>query len=408
MKPISIFIFRSDLRLQDNLGLIKALKISHKVIPIYFQENLNIFKNKNSNQLQFILESLDDLDKQLKKKNSKLFIFKDIKSLDNLIKKEKVEAIYINQLYHPKHIAQEKKLRTLCKKHKIEFFIEQDHLLHEIAIIKPSGSKSLAYKVFKPFFMASKKIKIEKPKKNNYKNFSSKSSSFTNSISLEKLNKTLKNKNENLHQNGGTKNAQKILRNIKKYKDYKNIKDFPSINGTTKLSAYINNGCVSIREVFYKIADAFGKNHELIRQLFWRDFYYNLYYAYPKLFKTGLKKSRVKWQYNRAKFNKWKNGKTKIELIDAAMNELNTTGFINNRCRMITSNYLTLKLKINWLWGEKYFAEKLTDYDPILNNGNWQFIAQVGTDTSPFLRIFNPELQTKKFDKDHRYINKWL
>ncbi|MBD3273096.1 deoxyribodipyrimidine photo-lyase [Candidatus Dependentiae bacterium] len=396
-KDISIFIFRNDLRLQDNIGLIEALKNSKKVIPIYLLENLDLFNLKNYNKQQFIIETLIDLDKELTKSRSRLFVIKNISELIKIIKKNNIDSIFLNRLYHPKHILQEKKLSDFCKKQDMEFNIYNDFLLNE-----PSESKKV-YKVYTPFLRYATKKNVSKSVNSNKKNYVPKNFIKSN-IDISKL---LKNKNENIHKHGGRTNGKKILRNLKKYKNYKEIRDYPAIDGTTKLSAYINVGALSIREIYHKIIKLFSKRHELIRQLYWREFFYQLYYNMPELFKDVLRKRNIRWTKSKTFFNKWKKGKTGIPLIDAGMKELNETGYMHNRIRMLVSNNLSLKEKVDWRLGEKYFAKKLTDYDPILNNGNWQYMVQVGANTAPFPRILNPELQLKKFDKDFEYIEKW-
>jgi deoxyribodipyrimidine photo-lyase len=198
------------------------------------------------------------------------------------------------------------------------------------------------------------------------------------------------------------------LNSLSKFKKYKDIRDFPAIEGTTRLSAYINVGAISIRQVYYKVVQTFSKKHELIRQLYWREFYYQLYYKMPELFKGVLRKRNIRWTKSKTFFNKWKKGTTGIPLIDAGMKELNHTGFMHNRVRMLVSNNLSLKHGVDWRLGEKYFAKNLTDYDPILNHGNWQYMVQVGANTAPFPRILSSEIQQKKFDKDEKYINKWV
>ncbi|MFA5075722.1 MAG: FAD-binding domain-containing protein, partial [Candidatus Babeliales bacterium] len=366
----SIFIFRSDLRFEDNIGLIHALKNSNFVIPIYMTKNIDLFKIKNKNNQQFIIESLDILNKFLTKFNSKIFLINSIIDLKKIIKKDKnINAIFINKLYHPKQIEQEQKIQKICDNQKIEFKIFHDFLLHEINTIYPGKRKNIksAYKVFSPFFRKSQFCKIQKPIKNNFKNYINQNYELKTNFNIKNLSTNFKI-NENINNHGGFDQANKILQNLKNFKNYQKIKDFPAIKGTTELSAYINTGCISIRNIYYKIIKILSKNHELIRQLYWREFYYNLYFAYPELFESTLKKPKIKWEYNKKIFNQWTSGKTNEPFVNASIKKLTLTGFINNRCRMLASNYLALRLKINWTWGEKYFAKKLIDYDPILNN----------------------------------------
>jgi deoxyribodipyrimidine photo-lyase len=395
---LTIFVFRNDLRLQDNIGLFEALKASKKVLPVYLLENLDLFKLSNNNKQQFIIESLIDLNNDLIKKSSALFILKNISELQKIVKNKKINSVFINRLYHPKYVLQEKKLESFCKREKIEFNIFNDFLLNE-----PSENKKF-YKVYTPYLRFASKKNIVKSVKNNRKNYVSKNF-IKSSVNISKL---LKSENKDIHKHGGYSNAIKILNSLSKFKKYKDIRDFPAIEGTTRLSAYINVGAISIRQVYYKVVQTFSKKHELIRQLYWREFYYQLYYKMPELFKGVLRKRNIRWTKSKTFFNKWKKGTTGIPLIDAGMKELNHTGFMHNRVRMLVSNNLSLKHGVDWRLGEKYFAKNLTDYDPILNHGNWQYMVQVGANTAPFPRILSSEIQQKKFDKDEKYINKWV
>jgi deoxyribodipyrimidine photo-lyase len=209
---------------------------------------------------------------------------------------------------------------------------------------------------------------------------------------------------------GGRNHANQILQEIAKYENYKDTRDFPGLNNTTKLSSYLKFGCISIREVYHQISKSLGKNHELIRQLYWRDFYLYIAFHFPYVFKRAFlqKYEKIPWRYNLDDFDKWKSGKTGYPIIDAGMRELNETGFMHNRIRMITASFLIKNLFLNWKWGMKYFAEKLIDHDTSVNNGSWQWAASTGVDSLPYFRIFNPWRQQKKFDKNCNYIKKWI
>ena len=181
---------------------------------------------------------------------------------------------------------------------------------------------------------------------------------------------------------------------------------------TSHLSAYIKFGCLSIREVYWAIIDSLGKENKLIEQLFWREFYFYISYYFPQVLKGknyNPKYDNIKWIKNNNLFLKWCNGETGYPVVDAGIRELNKTGYMHNRARLITSNFLNRMLGMDWRLGEKYFAIKLTDYDPSVNNGNWQWIASTGTDPKPyFQRLFNPIIQSEKFDKKAEYIKKWI
>ena len=210
---------------------------------------------------------------------------------------------------------------------------------------------------------------------------------------------------------GGRKEGIKKLKSIKKYKYYNDERNSLSIR-TTELSAYIKFGCISIREVFHVILKHLGKENVLLSQIFWREFYYYIGYYFPRVLEGknyNRKFDKIKWRWNKKHFEAWKNGQTGFPVVDAGMRQLNTTGYMHNRGRLITSNFLNRILGIDWRHGEKYYATKLVDYDPIVNNGNWQWSASVGVDPKPYTqRIFNPWIQSEKFDKDCKYIKKWI
>jgi len=194
--------------------------------------------------------------------------------------------------------------------------------------------------------------------------------------------------------------AQKIIKE----------RNYPNKNKTTRLSAYLKFNVVSIREVYESFKNKLGAKNNLLTQLYWRDFYMIILYHYPNNLGSSMKEKydKIKWDNNKSWFKLWCNGKTGFPIVDASMREMNVTGFMNNRCRMIVSSFLIKILQIDWRWGENYFAQKLTDYDPANNNGGWQWIAGSGSDSQPYFRIFNIKLQTEKYDKDCKYIKKWI
>ena len=211
------------------------------------------------------------------------------------------------------------------------------------------------------------------------------------------------------------KSALKVLDDLKKFENYKEDRDFPYLDKTTKLSKYLKFGTISPREAYYKILDEIGfeKGEPLLRQLYWRDFFIQIGFHFPKVMRGENFNSnydKVDWIYNYddSNFKKWQEGKTGFPIIDAGMRELNETGYMHNRVRMIVSSFLTKDLHIHWTLGEKYFAKKLIDYDPLVNNSSWQWAASTGCDAQPYFRIFNPKLQQEKFDKECSYIKKWV
>ena len=201
----------------------------------------------------------------------------------------------------------------------------------------------------------------------------------------------------------------KVLKTLEKFKDYDTSRnDMSKI--TTHLSAYIKFGCLSIREVFLKLKKLFGLNDPLIRQLIWREFYYHLGFGFPDRFGKALKPKydNIKWKKNTKHLNAWKKGETGFPIVDACMKQINETGYMHNRGRLIVASFLVKNLGIDWREGEKYFAQSLVDYDELINNGNWQWVSGSGADSQQYIRVFNPSLQAEKFDKEAKYIKKWL
>jgi len=417
----SIFIFRRDLRLNDNMGLINALKSSKTVIPIFIFTPEQLVRNpfKSNNCVQFMVESLEDLNKRLRKKKSKLFYFygKVNSVIDKIVKRENVDAVFVNMDYTPYSIKRDKGIEKVCKKNDIDFVSVEDILLNPVKSILTSGGK--VYSKFTPYFNVAKKKKIDKVMNNRHTNYYSGRNKIVSEYK-KNIHKFYK-ENENITVYGGRSEAIKILTNINKFKKYNKERNILNIE-TTRLSAYNKFGCVSCREVYHVFKKKLGLRNDLIKQMYWRDFYYNLIYEHPEVlgsFKINrnFKKhySRVPWiKYNNATtknkkmWRAWCDGETGFPIIDAGMREMNETGFMHNRVRLNVASFLTRLMMWHWQDGEKYFAQNLVDYDPAQNNGNWQFCSGSGVDSQPYFRIFNPWLQSKKFDPDCEYIKKWI
>ena len=406
MNNLSIFIFRRSFRLSDNIGLINALKNSKKVLPIFIFTPEQIKKNtyKSNNAIQFMIESLNELNKDLKEKKSKLYFFygKQHKIISKINKEIKIDSVYVNRDYTPYAIKRDKKIKKTCEKNNIKFFEFEDILLRPVGSIKSNDN---VYLKFTPYFRACAKIRVNKPIKNLYSNY------FKKKIKCE-YKKDINNFykfNEHILIRGGRKEALLKLNKINNFKKYNDKRNILSIS-TTHLSAYINFGCISIREVYHKFKKKLQNNNQLISQLHWRDFYYNICFFHPHVIGKSLKSKYddIEWDNNSNLFNKWKEGKTGYPVVDACMRELNTTGYMHNRGRLIVASFLVKILLVDWRKGEKYFATQLTDYDVSVNNGNWQWVSGSGADSQPYFRIFNPWLQSKKFDENCEYIKKWI
>ncbi len=403
-----LFIFRRDLRLCDNTGLIKTYQEAESVIPCFIFDPRQIVQHdyRSDNAIQFMIESLDDLNEQLKEHNAKLYRFygnpTDI--IKVLLKKTQIEAVYVNQDYTPFSKKRDLEIEQTCKENNLDFHQSHDLLLNPPETITKKDGKP--YTVFTPFFKHTIKWIVKPTNTSKAANF------FTDQIDsiIKNIPKELTwNPSKKLSILGGREAGLLIIHNIKKYKNYDKIRDIPS-QETTNLSAHIKFGTVSIREVYHALVKNFGQQHSLVRQLYWRDFYTTIAWWFPHVFGNAFKQqyNAIPWSHDKKNFKHWCDGSTGFPIIDAGMRELNETGFMHNRVRMITGSFLTKDLGIDWRWGEKYFATKLVDYDPAVNNGNWQWVASTGCDAQPYFRIFNPWLQQKKFDPDAIYIKKWV
>lgn len=407
---LSLFIFRRDLRLSDNTALNAALNCSKAVIPCFIfdtQQVSNENEYKSNNALQFMLESLDDLDKQLAEKKGKLYYFHGCptKIIKSLIKKLSLNAVFINKDYTPFSIARDEAIEQLCKENKVTFNAYDDALLNAPGmVLKNDGS---SYSVFTPFYK--KSITIPVAPANKLKNGEWFCKSIEKAENRSFFKKILSTYNDNIALHGGTNEALKIITHLNRLTLYKKEHDYPSIT-TSLLSAHLKFGTLSVRYLYKSIKDHLGAYHPLLRQLYWRDFFTHIVFYHPTVFGNAYhtKYNQLKWNTNKKQFDQWCQGRTGFPMVDAGMRELNTTGFMHNRVRMIVASFLVKDLHINWLWGEKYFAQKLVDYDPAVNNGNWQWCASTGCDAQPYFRIFNPWLQQKKYDADCIYIKKWI
>jgi len=407
---LSLFIFRRDLRLQDNTGLIAALENSEQVICCFIL-NPDQLTSKNSyksdNGIQFMFDSLTDLNDQLKQKESKLYLVhgKPTAVIKDLTKELAIDAIFVNRDYTPYSKQRDEEIRALCEKQSIAFETYNDLILNEPENIKTKQGHP--YTVYTAFLHTCSKIPVSKPQKNNLNNY------FNKKIELEVSKKIfeeiLRVRNNVINVHGGRKNGLAILKNISTFEDYPNQRNILTYK-TTMLSAHNKFGTCSIREVYYTIITAFSKEHTLINELYWRDFFIHVAWHFPHVFGKPFhdKFDKLTWVKDPQSFKAWCNGLTGFPVVDAAMRQLNTIGFMHNRARMIVGSFLTKDLHIDWQLGEKYFAQKLVDYDPCVNNGNWQWVASTGCDAQPYFRIFNPWLQQEKFDPDCSYIKEWI
>ena len=396
----SIFIFRRDFRLYDNIGLIELMKLSHKVIPVFIFTPEQIVNNpyKSDNAIQFMVESLKDLEKEIGFMN--YFMGKQDDIIEYLIKNDSdIQCVAINRDWTPYARKRDSEIEIVCSKYEVNFFKYEDYTLHKMGTLLKDDRTP--YKVYSPFFKFAFKKKVTKPVSYNDFNF----------INLNKkvnINKYYK-KNKNLIVKGGRKNALKILKNTKDFNQYSNKRNDLTYE-TTHLSAYIKFGCVSIREVYHTFKKNLSDSNQLFNQLYWKEFYVYIANYIPHVLQNKsmkLEYDKIKWVNDKKIFKKWCDGQTGFPIVDAGMRELNHTGYMHNRSRLITSGFLVKLAMVDWRWGEKYFATQLTDYDPAQNNGGWQWSSGSGADSQPYFRILSPISQSQRFDPDCEYIKKW-
>ena len=400
----ALFIFRRDLRTFDNTSLNKiVIKYPNiEIIPIFIfnkkqiDEKTNKYYSKNS--AQFLFESLEELSFL----NFYYTDTDDIAVIEEINKKHKFDIIAYNKDYTPYAIKRDDDIDIWANKNKIEIIAYEDYTLNPINSIVKDNKEP--YLKFTPFY---KKAILKKPESLLIaKKF--KFIKDNNAGTLKDFSHLRPISNNQILVNGGRIKGLEILEKLKKgvFNNYDEERDYPYLNKTTKLSAYIKFGCISIREIYYSLP----VNHGIIRELFWHDFYAIITFYFPYIFQKSFNKKyeNIKWNNNEELFNKWVNGITGFPLIDAAMRQIKTIGWMHNRCRMVVASFLVKNLLIDWRKGEEYFAKSLVDYDPSSNNGGWQWCASTGTDSQPYFRIFSPTLQMKRFDKNCEYIKLWI
>ncbi len=404
----AVFIFRRDLRIHDNSGLLFALENAKEVIPIFIFTPEQIEKNpyRSDFSLQFMIESLEDLESDLKEMGGKLFYFYDHpeKVIGDCIEKLGVDLVVLNRDFTPYSIARDRKIEKISKEKNVSFKSLNDLSLHPPEeLLKANGEP---YTIFTPFHKNALKMDVDLPKKNSHHNYWKVAISFARDSSI--LSEILPKRKD--IQKGGRKEALKILKKLSHFTFYETERNFPAKDSTTHLSPHLKFTTISPREAYHAFVKSLGENHGLVRSLYWRDFFYSISFYFPHVFSGCFHKKydQLEWEKNSALFKHWCEGTTGFPIVDAGMRQLNQTGYMHNRVRMIVASFLVKDLHISWQQGELYFAKHLIDYDPALNNGNWQWSASTGCDAQPYFRIFNPWSQQLNFDPDCEYIKKWV
>jgi deoxyribodipyrimidine photo-lyase len=404
-----LFIFRRDLRIIDNNGLNLLNEKCKNVYTIFIFTPEQVGsgnKYKSDNSVQFMIESLQDLASQISKAGGHLYTFygHNDKVVADCIKAWDINLVCFNLDITPYAKERDSKIIALCEHMKTYVMYDNDYYLHQPGtIVNGSGEP---YQKFTPYYHTALKKKIDSPAGPRKIHFKRSESHIPNKILLEDAFKKFTKENPDILVHGGRPEAIKTLKTAVRTQTH-----YPKTHNeldkqTSQLSAYTKFGCISIREAY----KALHGKRDIIRQLIWRDFYANILYSFPQVLGHALKPkyNKIKWHHNERWFKAWCNGETGYPVVDAGMRQLNKTGYMHNRARLIVASFLVKTLLISWEKGEEYFASKLTDYDPASNNGNWQWLASSGADSQPFFRIFNPWRQTEEYDPDCEYIKKWV
>jgi len=396
-KSTTLFWFRRDLRLADNAGLYHALKGAQSVLPIFIFDTciLDQLEDKKDKRVDFIYQSLSELKIELEKHGSSLLVLHGdpVQIFESLNPK----AVYCNRDYEPYAIQRDGGVKNNLLRRGIEFHTLKDHVIFEKdEVLKDDGSP---YTVFTPY---SKKWKSKLTE--FYVKIYPTEKYFGN------LSKLMPLPLPSLEEIGFEKTyaafPEREIR-LKIIENYHLHRDYPGISGTSRLSVHLRFGTVSIRTV---ASLAFKKNEAWLNELIWRDFYHMILWHFPYVVDKSFKSQydHIRWRNDQEEFEAWCNGQTGFPIVDAGMRELNATGYMHNRVRMIVASFLTKHLLIDWRWGETYFAKKLLDFDLAANNGGWQWAAGCGCDAAPYFRVFNPTLQTEKFDPELKYVKTWV
>ena len=391
---MNFFWFRRDLRLKDNVALYKATLENGPVIPLFiFDTEIITSLSKDDARITFIYNTLREIDAELKKNNSSLLIKigKPISVWRDLVSQYNIDSVFYNKDYEPYAIARDLEVSQFLSSKQINAFSFKDQVIFEEAeVVKENG---LPYTVFTPYKnkWLSKLETISLVESDPMPNYYRFNSDFPSLKTIGFIESLVKVKPYNLSY----------------LKNYDSIRDYPFKDQTSYVSPYLRFGLISPRKL---VNIALEVNATYLSELIWREFFMQILFHFPEVVTENFKKNynQIIWRNSEQEFQKWCKGETGYPIVDAGMRQLNETGYMHNRVRMITAGFLCKHLLIDWRWGEAYFAEKLLDYDLSANNGNWQWAAGTGCDAAPYFRIFNPTEQIKKFDKELKYITKWV
>ncbi|PIY08713.1 MAG: deoxyribodipyrimidine photolyase [Flexibacter sp. CG_4_10_14_3_um_filter_32_15] len=403
-KQLAIFWFRRDLRLDDNAGLYHALRSGFEVLPLFIYDTdiLEQLEDKDDARITMIYRYLKKIKEELEsEKISSSICIKIGKPIDiykELIKKYDIKEVYTNHDYEPYAKTRDENIKQFLNDNDIKFKTFKDQVIFEKdEVLKDDGTPYVVYTPYskkwkdalKPYYL--KSYPTEKYFDNFYKTTHFDFPTYEE-IGFEP------NRSPHIPSDDFPKDI---------IKNYEETRDFPAKEGTSRLSPHLRFGTISIRKLARLAKET---NEKYFNELIWREFYMTILYHFPKVVDTSFREKydAIPWRNNEEEFEKWCEGKTGYPMVDAGMRQLNETGFMHNRVRMVVASFLTKHLLIDWRWGEAYFARKLLDYELSSNNGGWQWAAGSGVDAAPYFRVFNPESQLKKFDKNQKYIRTWI
>jgi len=397
-QKVTFFWFRRDLRLDDNIGLWNALQSDFPVIPLFiFDDDILEHLPKEDARVSFIYDSLLAINQELSSIGSSILIQKGntLKIWKSLIEEYDIQQIFFNKDYEPYAIQRDLSVEQLARQNHIEVSSYKDHVIfEEKEITKADGLPYTIYTPFKNKWLEKYHIgghAVERDTKTFYPNFAKSQFTFPELSTI-----------------GFERSKIKVVpHNLTQIGNYQETRDFPALDSTSYLSPHLRFGTVSIRKL---VNWANTKNQTFLSELIWREFFIQILFNFPNCVNHNFKSAYdgIQWRNNEDDFQRWCSGTTGYSMVDAGMRQLNETGYMHNRVRMVVASFLCKHLLINWQWGEAYFAEKLLDFELASNVGNWQWAAGTGCDAAPYFRVFNPEIQQKKFDAKGTYIRKWI
>ncbi|WP_370450266.1 deoxyribodipyrimidine photo-lyase [Meridianimaribacter sp. CL38] len=394
-EKVTLFWFRRDLRFEDNHALWKAQQSEYPVLPVFiFDTNIIEELDEADSRVTFIHNLLTQLSNSLKSHSKSLYckVEDPIKVWEEIVNTFDVQTVFANEDYEPYAITRDKNVKQLLAKHDVNFTLLKDQVIFEKnEVLKADNTPYTVYTPYKNKWLENFNTKhLNSYASNSETNF------LDSDFKLPSLSEL------------GFKRSSITVKDydLESLEDYKKVRDFPALDQTSHLSPHLRFGTISIRKVIKKTL----KHQAFLNELIWREFFMQILFHFPKVVDSNFKSKydNIKWRNNTEEFEKWKKGQTGYPMVDAGMRELNATGYMHNRVRMIVAGFLCKHLLIDWKWGEAYFAEKLLDYELSSNNGNWQWAAGTGCDAAPYFRVFNPTTQIKKFDPKLTYINSWI